>query len=112
MKPAEDDGRRHHKLPGPVCQLTEAGHAFVAASRTILEDMAQAEQAASGEYLAPTGQLTTRTVLRCASSSATLRLTVGSGMCSVRAAAERLPLSAARTRTDMASRRSIRSYRK
>ena len=38
-------------------QLTEAGQAFVAAARTILENMAQAERAASGEYLAPTGQL-------------------------------------------------------
>ena len=38
-------------------QLTEAGQAFVAAARAILEDMAQAERAASGEYLAPTGQL-------------------------------------------------------
>jgi len=37
--------------------LTEAGQAFVAAARTILENMAQAERAASGEYLAPTGQL-------------------------------------------------------
>jgi DNA-binding transcriptional LysR family regulator len=38
-------------------QLTEAGLAFVAASRSILEDMTQAEQAASGEYRSPTGQL-------------------------------------------------------
>jgi DNA-binding transcriptional LysR family regulator len=38
--------------------LTEAGRAYVTASRGILEDMQQAERAASGEYLSPSGHLT------------------------------------------------------
>jgi DNA-binding transcriptional LysR family regulator len=38
-------------------QLTEAGQAFVASTRTILEEVKAAERAASGEYIAPTGQL-------------------------------------------------------
>lgn len=37
--------------------LTEAGHGFVAAARSILENLAEAERAASGEYTAPTGDL-------------------------------------------------------
>jgi DNA-binding transcriptional LysR family regulator len=39
-------------------ELTEAGRAFVAASRRILDDMDAAERAASGEYSAPRGHLT------------------------------------------------------
>ncbi len=37
--------------------LTEAGHSFVAAARSILVDVTEAERAASGEYTAPTGEL-------------------------------------------------------
>jgi DNA-binding transcriptional LysR family regulator len=39
-------------------ELTEAGRAFVAASRRILDEMDEAERAASGEYQAPRGHLT------------------------------------------------------
>jgi len=38
--------------------LTEAGRAYVAASRRILDDIDEAERAASGEYRAPRGHLT------------------------------------------------------
>jgi len=38
--------------------LTDAGRAYVAASRRILEDLDDAERAASGEYRAPRGHLT------------------------------------------------------
>jgi DNA-binding transcriptional LysR family regulator len=38
--------------------LTEAGRAYVAASRRILDEMDDAERAASGEYRAPRGHLT------------------------------------------------------
>jgi DNA-binding transcriptional LysR family regulator len=38
--------------------LTEAGRAYVAASRRILDDVDDAERAASGEYHAPRGHLT------------------------------------------------------
>lgn len=37
--------------------LTDAGEAYLAASRTILEQVAEAERAASGEYLMPRGTL-------------------------------------------------------
>lgn len=37
--------------------LTEAGEAFVAATRRVLDDLADAERAASGEYRAPRGEL-------------------------------------------------------
>lgn len=37
--------------------LTDAGRSFVAASRRILDDVAEAERAASGEYSAPKGEL-------------------------------------------------------
>lgn len=37
--------------------LTEAGRAYVAASKRILEDVASAERAAAGEYSAPRGEL-------------------------------------------------------
>jgi DNA-binding transcriptional LysR family regulator len=37
--------------------LTEAGAAYVAASRRILEDVGEAERAAAGEYSAPRGEL-------------------------------------------------------
>jgi DNA-binding transcriptional LysR family regulator len=37
--------------------LTEAGRAYVEASRRILEDLAEAERAAAGEYAAPRGDL-------------------------------------------------------
>ena len=37
--------------------LTEAGEAFLASARRILEDLDEAERAASGEYLAPQGHL-------------------------------------------------------
>jgi DNA-binding transcriptional LysR family regulator len=37
--------------------LTEAGEAFVAATRRVLEDLADAERAASGEYRVPRGEL-------------------------------------------------------
>ena len=37
--------------------LTDAGRSFVAACRRILEDVAEAERAASGEYSAPKGEL-------------------------------------------------------
>ncbi|MCY1128388.1 LysR family transcriptional regulator [Frigidibacter sp. RF13] len=39
-------------------QLTEAGASYVAASRRILEDLAEAERAVAGEYVAPKGLLT------------------------------------------------------
>lgn len=39
-------------------ELTEAGDAYVAACRVILEQIEQAERAAAGEYSAPTGELT------------------------------------------------------
>jgi DNA-binding transcriptional LysR family regulator len=38
--------------------LTEAGHAYVAASRRILDEIDESERAASGEYRAPQGHLT------------------------------------------------------
>jgi DNA-binding transcriptional LysR family regulator len=38
--------------------LTEAGRAYVAASRRILDEIGEAERAASGEYRAPRGHLT------------------------------------------------------
>jgi len=38
-------------------QLTDAGVAFIAAARRILDDVLDAEQAASGEYSAPRGDL-------------------------------------------------------
>ena len=37
--------------------LTEAGTAYVAAARRVLEELAEAERAASGEYRAPRGEL-------------------------------------------------------
>ena len=37
--------------------LTDAGRAYIAACKRILEDLDQAERAASGEYTAPTGDL-------------------------------------------------------
>jgi DNA-binding transcriptional LysR family regulator len=37
--------------------LTEAGAAYVAASRRILDDVAEAERSAAGEYTAPRGEL-------------------------------------------------------
>lgn len=37
--------------------LTDAGRAYVAASKRILEDVANAERAAAGEYAAPRGEL-------------------------------------------------------
>jgi DNA-binding transcriptional LysR family regulator len=37
--------------------LTEAGEAFVAVARRLLDDLADAERAASGEYRAPRGEL-------------------------------------------------------
>ncbi len=39
-------------------ELTEAGRAYVAASRRILDDLEDAERAAAGEYRAPRGHLT------------------------------------------------------
>ncbi len=38
--------------------LTEAGHAYVAACRRILEEIGEAERMATGEYAAPKGELT------------------------------------------------------
>jgi DNA-binding transcriptional LysR family regulator len=38
--------------------LTEAGRAYVAASRRILEEIDEAERTASGEYRSPRGHLT------------------------------------------------------
>ncbi len=37
--------------------LTEAGEAFVGAARRVLDDLAEAERAANGEYRAPRGEL-------------------------------------------------------
>src|SRR5208282_3058103 len=37
--------------------LTDAGHSYVASCRRILEEIAEVERSASGEYLAPQGQL-------------------------------------------------------
>jgi DNA-binding transcriptional LysR family regulator len=37
--------------------LTDAGHSYVASCRRILEDISEAERAASGEYRAPQGEL-------------------------------------------------------
>jgi DNA-binding transcriptional LysR family regulator len=37
--------------------LTDAGRSYVAACKRILEDVAEAERAAAGEYVAPTGEL-------------------------------------------------------
>src|SRR5215469_16330065 len=37
--------------------LTDAGTAFVASSRRVLEELGEAERAASGEYRAPRGEL-------------------------------------------------------
>ena len=45
--------RSSHKLV-----LTEAGSSYVVACKRILTDVMEAERAASGEYAAPTGQLT------------------------------------------------------
>lgn len=38
-------------------QLTEAGRSYLAAAKGILENITQAERAAAGEYMAPTGDL-------------------------------------------------------
>jgi DNA-binding transcriptional LysR family regulator len=38
--------------------LTEAGDSYVVACKRILADVMEAERAASGEYAAPTGELT------------------------------------------------------
>jgi DNA-binding transcriptional LysR family regulator len=38
-------------------QLTEAGRSYVATAKGILENITQAERAAAGEYMAPTGDL-------------------------------------------------------
>src|SRR5260221_12880567 len=38
-------------------EVTEAGRSYVASCRRILEEIAEAERAASGEYLEPQGQL-------------------------------------------------------
>ncbi|MCY1308465.1 hypothetical protein D9M70_584760 [compost metagenome] len=54
----------------------------------------------------------TRRTPRCFSRSATLRLTVASGACNRRAPAERLPASTTASSTDIASNRSIGSFRK
>ena len=43
--------------------LTDAGTSYVAACRRILSDVTEAERAASGEYTAPTGELTVTTPL-------------------------------------------------
>ena len=37
--------------------LTDAGHAYLAACRRILDDVGEAERAAAGEYTTPTGEL-------------------------------------------------------
>lgn len=37
--------------------LTEAGHAYLAACRRILDEVGEAERSAAGEYIAPTGEL-------------------------------------------------------
>src|SRR6202008_4714481 len=37
--------------------LTDAGRSFIAASKRILADVAEAERAASGEYATPRGEL-------------------------------------------------------
>lgn len=42
---------------GRQLTLTDAGRAYLAACRRIVEDVAEAERAASGEYRAPTGEL-------------------------------------------------------
>jgi DNA-binding transcriptional LysR family regulator len=42
---------------GRQLTLTDAGRSYVAACRRIVEDLAEAERAASGEYRAPTGEL-------------------------------------------------------
>lgn len=43
---------------GRTLSLTEAGRTYVATSRRILEDIAEAERAAAGEYMRPRGELT------------------------------------------------------
>ena len=45
--------RGHRKLT-----LTDAGRSYVASCRRIMEDIAEAERAAAGEYLTPRGELT------------------------------------------------------
>ncbi|MFS2179489.1 LysR substrate-binding domain-containing protein [Rhizobium pisi] len=46
-------------LRGPrKVTLTDAGRAYVASCRRILEDIAEAERTAAGEYLSPRGELT------------------------------------------------------
>jgi DNA-binding transcriptional LysR family regulator len=42
---------------GHRLELTDAGRSYVAACRRIVEDVADAERAAAGEYRAPTGEL-------------------------------------------------------
>ncbi|RWL15836.1 MULTISPECIES: LysR family transcriptional regulator [Mesorhizobium] len=37
--------------------LTDAGHAYLAACRRILDEVGEAERSAAGEYIAPTGEL-------------------------------------------------------
>lgn len=37
--------------------LTDAGHAYLAACRRILDDVGEAERTAAGEYSTPTGEL-------------------------------------------------------
>lgn len=51
-------GTRLFQRSGRGLILTETGHAYVAACRRILEDVAEAERAASGEFSTPKGNLT------------------------------------------------------
>ncbi len=58
--------RSSRRISGPGCfighsrqlTLTEAGRSYVVACKRILEDVEEAERAASGEYSAPKGDLT------------------------------------------------------
>jgi DNA-binding transcriptional LysR family regulator len=45
------------KRAGRSLALTEAGQSYVAACKRILEDVAEAERAATGEYRSPRGEL-------------------------------------------------------
>src|SRR5262245_15949556 len=50
-------GARLLNRPSGKLELTEAGRDYAAAARRILDDVAEAERAAAGEYLAPRGDL-------------------------------------------------------
>ena len=106
MQPPEHDGSGDDQMP--------ARRAVLPGGRTLgVIDLIQ--YAPARRHIGPAASVseslrlvrTTNCVRKCASSSATLRLTVASGMPSAREAADRLPPSTAAISVAIASNRSI-----